>query len=99
MGWLYHSTPATNLRRIQRYGIKRGGDKTGRFVYLSEKPYSWYRRGHVILAVREEELRPMTIRLKDEDTVLLLGDVPRRKLHVYKDRKGQIHKLTLGGKR
>lgn len=99
MGWLYHTTPTKNMARIKRYGIKRGGDKTGLFVYLSEHPYSWYRKGNGIFAVREEELRHMTIRIKGEDTVLLLGDVPRSRLHVYKDRKGQIHKLTLGGKR
>lgn len=70
--YLYHVTKPENVPSILREGLKR---KNGFAVYMSERPYSWWTPGLVVLRVRVTGLKGLKTFLPELDEILSFDDI------------------------
>lgn len=71
--YLYHATTPENAAKIRSEGLKR---QRKPWVYLSERPTSWWQPGLVVLRVRITGLKHEMYHWKDLDEILVCGDIP-----------------------
>jgi hypothetical protein len=88
--YLYHVTPKENTKMILREGLKR---KNGFCVYLSERPFSWWKPGMDILRVRITGLKELHISPEEGlDEILCFEDINPLRIHEYKSTRGELRK-------
>lgn len=92
--YLYHVTPAENVEKILKEGLRRSAsNRTTWAVYLSTKPLSWYQEGLEILKVDVSKLEDIkaTTFLPELDEVLFWRDIPAYKL----TKNGWVERITV----
>ena len=70
--YLYHATTPEAAAKIRNEGLKRQNKP---WVYLSERPTSWWQPGLVVLRVRITGLKHEMYHWKDLDEILACGDI------------------------
>ena len=88
--YLYHATTPENAEKIKREGLKR---KNGFCVYMSEKPFSWWKPGMTILRVRITGLKNLHVSPEDGlDEILSFEDINPLRIHEYEPTRSQWRK-------
>lgn len=86
--YLYHSTTPDNAKLILRDGLKR---KNGFCCYMSERPFSWWKPGNVILRVRITGLKDLHVSPEDGlDEILCFEDIHPLRIHEYKPTRKEL---------
>lgn len=70
--FLFQATTPENAEKIRREGLKR---QKKPWVYLSERPTSWWQPGLVVLRVRIVGLKHEMYHWKELDEILVCGDI------------------------
>ena len=70
--FLFHATTPENAEKIRREGLKR---QRKPWVYLSERPTSWWQPGLVVLKVRITGLKHEMYHWEELDEILVEGDI------------------------
>lgn len=77
--YLYHVSPAKNTESILRNGLRRKGFA----VYMSSKPFSWFRDGMTIFRVRVDGLPGEWSDFLPSDEYLYWGDIEASRVSEY----------------
>jgi hypothetical protein len=70
--FLFHATTPENAKKIRKEGLKRQNKP---WVYLSERPTSWWQPGLVVLKVRITGLKHEMYHWPEIDEILVCGDI------------------------
>lgn len=71
--FLFHATTPENAKKIRLEGLKRQNKP---WVYLSERPTSWWKPGLVVLRVRITGLKCEMYHWDEIDEILVCQDIP-----------------------
>lgn len=86
--YLFHTTTPENAKHILREGLKR---ENGFCCYLSERPFSWWKPGMVILRIRITGLKDLHVSPEEGlDEILSFEDISPLRIHEYKPTRKEL---------